>query len=192
MDPILTKEHNYRLWQSGAFGTRLRSWRTVKDWRASGFNGLIVLRQLVVGTANCRYHLRPDQVDDVIAEWLAGGVPAQNIMVNEAAPDGDHILLQGEYFDDAFGDGHLATIPGYLLYSTRPLQMRLALREESSHACGLQADMLLRGCMTPSSYEDFRSILSLYPRPVVEVSIYDCCVGDVPGRNALVWEVRMY
>ena len=27
---------------------------------------------------------------------------------------------------------------------------------------------------------------------VIEVSVYDCCLGDLPGRNALVWEVRRY
>jgi hypothetical protein len=192
MDPILTKERNYNLWQSGAFGSKLRSWRSVEEWRKSGFDGLIVLRRLVAGAANCKYNLQSDQVDGVVAEWIASGATIDSIMVNEAAPDGDHIMLQGEYFNDAFGDGHVATIPGYFLYSKVHQQMRLALREESSHACGLRADLLLRGCMTPSSYEDFRAILELYPRHVVEVSIYDCCVGDVPGRNALVWEVRRY
>ena len=37
-DPILSKSQNYRLWQGGAFGNKLRAWRTVDEWRDSGFD----------------------------------------------------------------------------------------------------------------------------------------------------------
>jgi hypothetical protein len=47
--------------------------------------------------------------------------------------------------------------------------------------------------MTPSSWADFEALLELYPSHVLEVSVYaGTTVGDVPGRNAVVWEVRRY
>ena len=70
--------------------------------------------------------------------------------------------------------------------------MREALAEQFEVVVGLQADQMLRREMTPSSYEDWRLLLDKYPGHVLEVSIYGCCLGDIPSRNALVWEVRRY
>lgn len=171
---VLTKQQNYRLWQSGAFGNKLRAWRTVEEWEASGFGGLVVLRSLVPG-GPCFYNLTPEQL-----KWHA--MQLSQMMVNEAAPDQD-VILQGEY-DNALW--------GCFRYSTARFHMRDALREASQETYGLRSDMLLRGAMTPSSYEDWRVLLDQYPKHVLEVSVYDRCLGDTPGRNALVWEVRRY
>jgi len=46
--------------------------------------------------------------------------------------------------------------------------------------------------MTPSSHDDWNELLERYPGHVLEVSIYDRCLGDLPNRNSLVWEVRKY
>ena len=70
--------------------------------------------------------------------------------------------------------------------------MPIALGCGHTHSFGLRADMMVRGCMTPSSYSDWRELLDLYPGHVLEVSIWDSCIGDVPGRNAVVWEIRKY
>jgi hypothetical protein len=51
---------------------------------------------------------------------------------------------------------------------------------------------MLKATMTPASHDDWLLLIDKYPKHVIEVSIYDCCLGDMPGRNALVWEVRRY
>jgi len=56
----------------------------------------------------------------------------------------------------------------------------------------LRSDLLLKLAMTPASHEDWNLLLERYPGHVLEVSVYDRCLGDTPGRNALVWEVREY
>ena len=56
----------------------------------------------------------------------------------------------------------------------------------------LRSDLLLKLAMTPASHDDWNLLLGQYPGHVLEVSIYDRCLGDTPGRNALVWEVRRY
>jgi hypothetical protein len=70
--------------------------------------------------------------------------------------------------------------------------MRDALKLAPSVAQGLYSDVLIREAMTPSSYEDWKVLLDQYPGHVLEVSIFSRCLGDIPGRNALVWEVRRY
>jgi len=188
--PILTKQQNYRMWQGGEFGNKLRSWRTVDEWRASGFAGKVVLRTLMQGGGPCRYGLGHGEVDGVVASWLADGIPRDRIMVNEEAPCGEAIL-QGEYLEDIFViDGEASW--GYFLHSRARAQMRDALRRAPEVAWGLRADMMLRQAMTPSSYEDWRLLLDRHGGHVLEVSVYGHCLGDIPGRNALVWEVRKY
>lgn len=191
-DSVLSKKQNYRLWRSGAFGNKLRAWCPVEEWRASGFEGRVVLRTLLGngGKGLCQYQLLPDEVEPVVASWLGKGVPIGAIMVNESAPDGA-MVLQGEYLNDVYVlDGEVRW--GYFLHSFVKAQMRDALNEKSEVAQGLVADLLLRRAMTPSSYDDWRLLLDRYPGHVFEVSVYGHCLGDVPGRNALVWEVRRY
>jgi hypothetical protein len=194
-DPVLRKSQNYRLWQSGAYGNKLRAWRTIDEWKAAG--GLtihsrmrVVLRVLLPsgGGGPCRYNLQAKDVDNVVHDWLQQGLNLNDIMVNEQAPD-DCILLQGEYLNDVHPFGSQF---GYFLHSRAPQQMRTALATESRVSQGLSSDLMLRGVMTPSSYDDWLLLKEQYPRHVMEVSIYDRCLGDVPGRNTLVWEIRRY
>ena len=187
---VLSKPQNYRLWQGGAFGNKLRAWRTVAEWRESGFGGMVVLRTVMGGNGPCRYNLNPEEVDAVVDTWLALDIPLDRIMVNEAAPDGD-VILQGEYLNDIYTvDGEAGW--GYFRYSRARTQMRDALAAAPEVAHRLRSDLLLKLAMTPSSHEDWTRLLEQYPGHVLEVSIYDRCLGDIPGRNALVWEVRKY
>jgi hypothetical protein len=188
--PILSKSQNYRLWQGGAFGNKLRAWRTVDEWRESGFDGMVVLRTVMGGGGPCRYNLQPGEVDAEVVGWLALGIPLDRIMVNEAAPDGD-VILQGEYLNDIYEiDGEAGW--GYFRYSRARAQMRDALAASPEVAHRLRSDLLLKLAMTPASHDDWNLLLEQHPGHVLEVSIYDRCLGDIPGRNALVWEVRKY
>lgn len=187
--PILNKRTNYRLWQSGAFGNKLRAWRSMDEWRDSGFAGLVVLRSLMEGGGPCEYNLTCERAEEAARRWFANGHPLDRIMVNEAAPD-QSVLLQGEYLNDIHLGG--PSYWGYFHYSRVKAQMRDALKEAPELAQGLRSDMMLRVAMTPSSYEDWLLLLDRYHGHVFEVSIYERCLGDTPGRNALVWEVRRY
>ena len=187
--PILDKRTNYRLWQSGAFGNKLSAWRSIDEWRDSGFAGLVVLRSLMEGGGPCEYNLTPERAEKAVQQWLAKGHPSDRIMFNEAAPD-QSLLLQGEYLNDIHLGG--PSYWGYFHYSRVKAQMRDALKEAPEVAQGLRSDLMLRLAMTPSSYEDWLLLLDRYHGHVFEVSIYERCLGDTPGRNALVWEVRRY
>jgi len=185
-DAVTSKEMNYRLWQRGELGNKLRAWRSVEEWRASGFSGSVVLRTVGIVGGPCAYNLANlDEVNQVFYYWLICGVPRESIMVNEAAPD-QNVVLQGEYLND----------PGLcwaqFVHSRERAHMRDALKASKAISAGLRTILMLQEAMTPSSYSDWQLLLDRYPGHVLEVSIYDRCLGDTPGRNALVWEVRKY
>jgi hypothetical protein len=186
---VMNKRENFRLWQSGAYGNKLRAWRSIDDWVDSGFAGLVVLRALMDGGGPCEYNLTREQARRAIWRWVATGIPRDRIMINEAAPD-QFVRLQGEYLNDIHLGG--SSYWGYFFYSRAKLHMRDALKATPEVAQGLCADMILKLAMTPASHEDWVSLIDRYPRHVFEVSIYECCLGDLPHRNALVWEVRRY
>lgn len=183
---ILSKAENFRLWTSGAFGNRLRAWRSYEAWERSGFPGRVVLRYLGAGGGPCVYDVPRGEVFGELAALAYDGWDVRRIMINEAAPD-HAVALQGEFLDLA-PDGR----SDYFLHSFVRAHMRPALARQRIVSTGLRTRALLRGCMTPSSYADFEAVLERCPGHVVELSVYRRCLGDVPGRNALVWEVRRY
>lgn len=189
--PVLSKERNYLLWQGGEFGNKLRAWRSVSEWEASGFAGKVALRSVAGGGGGlCRYDLLPEDVTLAVEQWIALGIPLDQVMVNEAAPL-EVAILQGEYLNDVcVVDGEACW--GWFHYSRVRAQMRDALRASSKESRGLRSDLLLELAMTPASHDDWKLLLDRYPGHVLEVSVYDRCLGDTPGRNALVWEVRRY
>jgi hypothetical protein len=189
---VLRKAQSVRLWQAGAYGNKLSSWSTLHDWRLSEYRGLVTLRSREgAGGGHCIYDVVPGEVLLAVVELHRLGVPDGKIMVNECAPR-EAVLLQGEYRNDVVElDGEFAV--GYFVYSlARGLHMRDALKNSRQVSHGLAADLLLKQHMTPASHEDWNLLIDKYPGHVLEVSVYDRCLGDLPHRNALVWEARKY
>jgi len=186
--PVTSKRRNFELWTSGAYGNRLRSWRSVAQWRRSGHSGKIALRVLGdTGDNRCTYDLLPGDVAAEYCKWLSLGVRDEDVVACEMAPD-DQLVVVGEYHHDPLPDGSFR----HFFYSRVRKSMRVALREGGRVATGLRATAILRQSMTDRSWEDFSELVLAYPGHVAEVSVYDHCLGDLPGRNALVWEVRRY
>lgn len=195
--PVLTKKENYRLFQAMAFGNKLRDWRTVKEWENDGSPAPVSLRTLLGGGGPCYYNLSGSQL---LVWWywherryflgMAEGVHPSDMVIGEMAPD-TAIAIQGEYYNGVFehnGEIHA----GEFLYSTVQKPMREALRTLSDTVHGLTARHALQSRMTASSWADFEALLEQYPDHVLEVSVFDRCLGNIPGRNAIVWEVRRY
>ena len=78
-----------------------------------------------------------------------------------------------------------------LYYSTEKTQMRTAMKK-AVHMCGASAMLYLRSVMTEASYQQLQEIFSEYPDSVVELSVYQSCLGSMPGYNTLIWECRDY
>jgi hypothetical protein len=188
----LSKIQNYALWRSGEYGNKLRAWRSYDEWSKSGFSGLVALRTLGPGGGPCIYDLYPSSVKFHYEILLRTGISANQIMFNEMAPNSiGSIILQGEYLNDIFTLNDIVCW-SYFYYSRAQHPMRDALKKSPEIAVNMKADLLLRLAMTPASYEDWLGLLDKYYGHVLEVSVFDHCLGDTPNRNALVWEVRKY
>ncbi len=57
---------------------------------------------------------------------------------------------------------------------------------------GNDARVALQAHMSPSSFADLEALFDRYPTSVVEFGIYSCNIGNIPGRNTIIWEVRDY
>lgn len=57
---------------------------------------------------------------------------------------------------------------------------------------GTAAKMRLERHLNPNSLDDLRILIDQYPNAVYEFSAMASCFGTVPGRNAVIWEVRHY
>ena len=102
---------------------------------------------------------------------------------NQSMPD-EHLTIQGELMKTETGL--------YLLYSTKKVPMNQALAMKEEHAFGLKALIMLRQNLFPSSLSDIEALLETYPDSVIELSAYRIPVGDIHGRNTIIWEVRNY
>lgn len=170
--------------RAGLLGNTLRTWASVAEMRTDGYTGSVTLRHAVGNTPLCRYRVPNEQIDAVIAEWVAQGASAQDVQLNESAPD-DRLVLQGE----------VQRLPGglNLTYSREQKPMRDALRGDGVvHAFGLGALGVLERNLWPSDYSDLQALLELYPDSVVEFSCYEIPVGCIPNRAMVIWEVRNY
>jgi hypothetical protein len=189
-DSILTKRKNYELCQAGAYGNRILQWNSIEEWRASGYDKPVAMRvALQAGGGPKAFHVPPNVVDVQVLKWEIAGIPRECVRLSEMV-DGLR-LLQGHYFNDVYvQDGE--TRWGYFRFTMRTGAMPLAMAKEERSVYGLRADLLIRNAMTPSSYEDWKVLLDRYPGHVLEFSVWESCLGDTPGRNAVVWEVRRY
>ena len=70
--------------------------------------------------------------------------------------------------------------------------MNVALREKEERISGLNAKIILQRNLSPSSLSDMESLLQTFPNDVIEFSSYSIPVGNIQGRNTVIWEVRNY
>jgi hypothetical protein len=181
MTPILTKRRNYELCHAGAYGNRLQQWDSIEAWMASSYASVAMRVALEVGGGPKAFHVAPRNVEVIAELWGGLGVRRDQIRLAEMA-DGRRVL-QGQYANDFTGE---------FLHTFKTGPMPEALAKSHAYSFGLHSRLLLRAHMTPSSYADFEVLLEQYPDHVFELSVWASCLGDTPGRNAIVWEVRRY
>lgn len=181
-NPVLTKRDFVERYQSGAgeFGNRAPTWNTYEEFKASGYKGLVHLRNRIAGGPTW-YNIPADEVWFKFCE-VCTVMSGRDIYFSGMAPH-DRNLLQGEVCQST---EHLS-----LTYSTVPnLPMRDALTRKLQTAEGIRAVLLLRTNLCPNSYEWLQQLLDLYPDHVIEFSAFSCEWGTIPGFNTVFWEVR--
>ena len=183
---IENKAECYLLYQNGFFGNQPKTWNSYEEIIKSGYKGNVTIRtkERIAGVATTKYNVRPEDIEKEIDYITQQGLRIDKITFNESMPD-NVLLIQGELTRTEEGL--------YFNYSTEKTQMNTALRGENSKiATGLTAKMLLKTNLTPESYEDLEKLLDTFPNDIIEISAWDKNIGNIPGRNAIVWEVRNY
>lgn len=181
--PIRNKREMYPLYERGAFGNKLRTWPNVDALLADGYAGTVSLRYSGAGGGGwAAYEVALEDVRATVDGWVSEGADAALVKVNESAPDAN-LVVQGEVSRTPYGF--------VFRHCSAKVKMRDAMRL-AEHAYDLEARLLLRHYLTPSSYEDVMDLLDIYGGSVVELSAYSHTLGDCRGRNAVIWEVRNY
>lgn len=184
MPSIKTKKQFYELYESGFFGNKPKTWRNLEEIEKSGYKGTLTIRSKVgMARKKVKYLVPVENVKKELEELKSLGFPESDFSFSQYVPD-DKLTIQGELM---LSDKGL-----YLLYSQLKTQMNTALKEESKQAEGLQALFLLKKYLNPQSLEDLNALLELYPDSIIEFSAYECNLGNLKGRNTLIWEVRNY
>lgn len=181
---IRSKRQMYELLKMGAFGNRFRIWDTEEEFRAAvdaGFDWLVGVRCVSNPGLPYYHHKTYDEAVAIGAELKEKY--CCEVRYYEASPD-PHITIQGEFVEDDMGP--------MLEWSTAKTHMRAAFAQERNMLCGPGARLVLRRTLSEGSYQDFLALGELYPNATIEFTAYDIFVGDIPGRNAVIWEVRNY
>lgn len=183
------KEEFYAFYKECLLGNRPRIWDSYDEILKSDWKGDVCMRSnkgMGVKRKQTTYNVPLKNVPDEIKKWGLAGFPEKTIAFNQSMPD-EHLIMQGEYTGwTHYGGG------AFVLYTTIKEPMNLALDKESKHADGFKADYLIKKTFCQSSYDDLQELLEVFPRSIVEFSVYDIEVGNMPGRNVIIWEVRNY
>ena len=175
----------YQMLKAGQFGNRFRIWDTEAEFSKAvdeGFDWLVGVRCVGNKQGLPYYHHKTYEEAVEIGRRLQRtyGCP---VRYYEASPD-PFITIQGEFVEAPHGE--------MLEYSRAKTHMRAAFAQERLMVFGPGARLVLKSYLDDSSYEDFLAIGRLYPDCTIEFTSYSIPVGEIPGRLAIIWEVRGY
>jgi len=184
MKRIETKSKCYSLFEKGIFGNKALTWNSYEEMINSSWKGLISIRSKKgILRSQTRFNILKEKVKEEMEKMKMENIKIEDITFNQSMPD-NHLLIQGEI---------MLTERGlYLLYTTVKKPMNQGLAEQTLHAFGLNAKMILEKNLYTSSLADIYALLEIYPDSVIEFSSYSIPVGNIKGRNAVIWEVRNY
>lgn len=185
-EPVTDKRDMNRRLVAGEFGNTNPQWRNLDEWRADPaarrFSHWGVRHTTKPAFAGTKLNVA---TADVPA--LVGGVfEGRDFNVSPMIWCVGNVQWEGDVYDHPerglICSGNVGPEPG----SWRRHMLAPRLWE------GTAAHNLLRAVLNPNSYDDLSELVEAYPSHVVELSALDACFGTVPGRNAVVWEVRRY
>ncbi len=187
MSPVLNKQDMYRRLASGEFGNTTPQYFSIAEWEKSGDAGRC-------GFWGVRT-LRP------------GGPCRLNCPTNEVTTTA---LQLGEAYNISMMVDRFATVTAYLEIWDSPLGLvvegveypktdegwtwrnSMPDPQRRKQWMGTAARMVLRRHLNENSLSDLHTLIELYPDHVIELSALDRCIGKIPHRNAVLWEVRAY
>lgn len=172
----------YEAWEAGLLGNRPHLFRDASIAFGSGFP-LVGFRELGRTGGGKWQRVAHMDVLETAKQWKSEG--RKFIMDSATYPaDDSHITLQGEICRTYRGwEGLMGYTPNLPMRRAFPLMRQVR---------GAEVLVLLNRWMDPSSQDDLRDLLDLYPDATVEFTCFDMDTGCFPGRNTIFWETRDY
>lgn len=190
MTDITTKKTMYEMLSWGAFGNTIPQYFSVKSWIESGDSARFKLWGVRSATVpahpkcllNCPTYCVAEYADEHF-----GQSPNISMMVDAVA----EVTAWLEIFDSTSGlivEGieHPDTAGGW---DWRNSMNDLSRRKRWEMS---EARAVLARHLNANSRNDVEELLGQFPEHVIELSALNRCLGSVPHRNAVIWEVRMY
>lgn len=179
--PVKNKQDFVHRYQAGEFGNHAPTWDTASDYLASGYPGLVHIRNRVASGATW-YNVSREEFS---FQWKSAvQLCSPSLLYISAMAPTEKTILQGETVLTPYGI--------HLTYTRVAKPMRQALAEESLIARGIIGVTLLRHFLCPNSYEWLQVLLDRYDSHAVEFSTYSVQWGTLPNYNTVFWEVRSY
>lgn len=188
--PILDKAEMYRRLTAGEFGNTVTQFFSVQDWQASGddrrFKFWGVRSGRVSAHPACRLYCPAEEVPEYVAKHFPDG-PNISMMVDAVAT----VTAWLEIWDSPIGlvvEGtEWPDVAGGWNWRNSMKDPKRSKRWE-----GVAAKLVLQRHLNANSLDDALELFERYPGHVLEVSALDRCLGSIPHRNHVVWELRKY
>lgn len=184
--PVRTKRRMYELLAAGAFGNTIPQYFDVGEWERSPDSSRYAwwgVRTLTPG-GPCRLNCPREEVRETAErpEFRKAGINV-SVMIDKAVD----VTLWADVYDSP---------TGILAYGVenppKGGSWRALMPSQGREYRGVSARALIERHLNPSSLADLWAVFDRWPGHVLEFSATRQCFGTVPGRNAVVWEVRLY
>lgn len=167
----------------GLLGNRMPSWDTPADAIAAGHRGDVMIRSKTPNSPFMRADVPVGEASRVMDSLVEQGADRDALYLTWMSPSvGRRINAEVWRGPDGL----------YLNYSTAQTHLRDGLDKSGKHAERSAARAVLEWACCPNSLADIDALLELYPDAVLEITAFDRQIGDLPGRNTVIWEVRDY
>lgn len=184
-EPVRNKKEMYPRLAAGEFGNTMPAWIDFEKWKSEGFPkyelwGLRHTR--IAGFPGAKLMVSRHEVP----RWLEANFKWRDWQLSPMTDNIGTVQWEGDVWRHPCGklscSGNVLPAPG----TWRKHMLTPRLWEGSA------AVALLDHVLNDNSRDDLDVLLETFPDHVVEFSALDVCFGTVPGRNAIVWEVRSY
>ncbi len=179
---ITSKQQFFDLWRAGVLGNRTQLWDSPLDAFASGV-ATIGFRQIGTAGGGAWCRVPRSEVLKTALDWQEAG---RKFIMDDGVPN-ERSTIQGEVCRTFRGMESFLAIG----HGLPPMRQTIAAGLHR-HYGYLQTRVLLGHYMDPSSRDDLEALLELYPDATVEFTCFDVNVGNIPGRNTMIWETRDY
>ena len=183
---VNTKREMYRLLAAGAFGNTTPQYFSILSWACSSDYlkySTWGVRTMEPGGPGKMY-IPTVEVADVALGLMCSG---HSINIS---PMIDVMCTITAWLEVFRSDNGLVVFS--VEYPYRGDSWREKMPTCGKHCMGVSAIMLLKRHLNPNSLADLLTLLDQYPDSVVELSATNICLGVLPHRNAIIWEVRNY